>query len=89
LDLGVAQGRLTALSWVDPVLLQLQQRGLVHERKYANELIAKGLTVADLASCAAAKECTKLHRHITPEEWNSSVPAGETYREVCDQLPIE
>lgn len=38
LDLAVAHGQREAPTWVDPVMLVLQQRGLDHERGYADAL---------------------------------------------------
>jgi predicted RecB family nuclease len=52
LDLAVAHGQRTAPTWVDPAMLVLQQRGLDHERSYADSLRADGLTVIDLADHA-------------------------------------
>jgi len=49
LDLAVAHGQRKAPNWVDPVLELLRERGLAHERRYADALRAKGLTVIDLA----------------------------------------
>ena len=49
LDLAVAQGQRAAPTWVDPALALLQERGLEHERKYADALRAEGLNVVDLA----------------------------------------
>ena len=49
LDLAVAHGRREAPHWADPVLELLRERGLEHERKYADALRAKGLAVVDLA----------------------------------------
>jgi hypothetical protein len=33
--------------------------------------------------------CANLARNLTREEWKLYVPAGENYRKVCDQLPLE
>ncbi|MGH8591753.1 MAG: TM0106 family RecB-like putative nuclease, partial [Gammaproteobacteria bacterium] len=49
LDLAVAHGQREAPTWIDPVMLVLQQRGLDHERKYADSLRSDGLNVVDLA----------------------------------------
>lgn len=49
LDLAVARGMLKAPSWVDPIVAVLQQRGLEHERSYADSLREQGLKVSDLA----------------------------------------
>ncbi len=49
LDLAVAHGQREAPTWVDPVMLVLQQRGLDHERGYADALRAEGLVVIDLS----------------------------------------
>src|SRR5277367_2412332 len=49
LDLAVARGLLEAPSWVDPIVAVLQQRGLEHERSYADSLRDEGLRVIDLA----------------------------------------
>lgn len=49
LDLAVACGLREAPSWVDPVLVVLQQRGLDHERSYADALRAEGLAVSDIS----------------------------------------
>lgn len=49
LDLAVAQGQREAPTWIDPLTLVLQQRGLDHERAYADALRAEGLPVFDLA----------------------------------------
>ena len=40
---------LKAPSWVDPIVAVLQQRGLEHERSYADSLREQGLKVSDLA----------------------------------------
>lgn len=48
LDLAVAHGQREAPTWIDPVMLVLQQRGLDHERNYADSLRSDGLTVVDL-----------------------------------------
>jgi len=48
LDLAVAQGVREAPKWVDPVMVVLQQRGIEHERRYADALRAEGLVVVDL-----------------------------------------
>lgn len=64
LDLAVARGLREAPSWVDPALVVLQQRGLVHERQYAKALSDEGLQVIDLANCdgdhAAARSVEAL-----------------------------
>jgi uncharacterized protein len=52
LDLAVAHGQRAAPTWVDPAMLVLQQRGLDHERSYADSLRAEGLTVIALADHA-------------------------------------
>lgn len=52
LDLAVAHGQREAPAWIDPVMLVLQQRGLDHERSYADSLRSDGLTVVDLADHA-------------------------------------
>jgi hypothetical protein len=49
LDLAVARGMLTVPSWVDPIVAVLQQRGLEHERTYAQSLREQGLQVVDLS----------------------------------------
>jgi predicted RecB family nuclease len=49
LDLAVARGMLKAPSWVDPIVAILQQRGLEHERSYADSLRDEGLKTIDLA----------------------------------------
>ena len=49
LDLAVAHGQREAPTWVDPIMLVLQQRGLDHERGYANALRAEGLVVVEFA----------------------------------------
>lgn len=54
LDLAVAHGQRNAPHWVDPVLELLRERGLAHERKYADALRAKGLTVIDLAESSGS-----------------------------------
>lgn len=48
LDLAVARSMLTEPSWVDPMVAVLQQRGLEHERRYADSLRNQGLKVVDL-----------------------------------------
>ncbi len=50
LDLAVAHGLREPPRWVDPALAVLQERGLEHERAYADSLRAQGLSIADLAS---------------------------------------
>jgi len=50
LDLAVARGLRQAPSWIDPGLIVLQQRGLVHERRYVKTLTDEGLDVFDLAN---------------------------------------
>jgi len=47
LDLAVAYGQIQAPTWIDPAMVVLQQRGLDHERSYAEALRAEGLAVAD------------------------------------------
>jgi uncharacterized protein len=42
LNLAVAQGKRAPPTWVDPVLIVLRERGLDHERGYAEELRALG-----------------------------------------------
>lgn len=59
LDLAVAEGSLVAPTWVDPVMMVLRERGLEHERGYAQTLRSQGLNVVDLSSvpgheCAAS-----------------------------------
>ena len=49
LDLAVAHGLREAPHWVDPAMVVLQQRGLEHERRYADGLRAQGLVVEDLS----------------------------------------
>jgi uncharacterized protein len=49
LNLAVALGRRSAPSWIDPVLVVLQQRGLDHERGYIDGLRSQELTVVDLS----------------------------------------
>lgn len=49
LDLAVVHGQREAPNWIDPVIALLQERGLAHERRYADSLRAQGLTVVDLA----------------------------------------
>ena len=49
LDIAVARRLLTAPSGVDPIVMLLQQRGLAHERSYADSLRDDGLKVIDLA----------------------------------------
>ena len=49
LDMSVASGLREAPSYVDPLVLVLQERGLDHERSYANSLRAKGLAVTDIS----------------------------------------
>jgi predicted RecB family nuclease len=58
LDLAVAHGLREAPRWVDPVMVVLQQRGLDHERGYADALRAQGLDVVDLADQAGADAVT-------------------------------
>lgn len=52
MDLAVAHGQREAPKWVDPVMVVLQERGLDHERSYADALRAEGLRVVDLADHA-------------------------------------
>ncbi len=49
LNLAVALGQRAAPTWIDPVLVVLQQRRLEHERAYVDTLRAEGVTVADLS----------------------------------------
>ncbi len=49
LDLAVAHGQREAPRWIDPLVVVLQQRGLDHERGYADGLRAEGLEVVDLS----------------------------------------
>lgn len=49
LDLSVALGEREQPAWVDPVMLVLRERGLDHERRYADSLRATGVSVVDLA----------------------------------------
>ncbi len=49
LDMAVARGQREAPRWIDPLVVVLQQRGLDHERGYADALRAEGLVVVDLA----------------------------------------
>ncbi len=51
LDLAVAYGQREAPTWVDPAMVILQQRGLEHERGYADALRAEGLDAVDLGTC--------------------------------------
>lgn len=48
LDLAVAHGQRQAPSWVDPLMVVLRERGLEHERGYADSLRAEGLGFVDL-----------------------------------------
>lgn len=50
LNLAVALGQRAAPIWVDPALIVLEQRGLEHERGYAETLRAQGLPAVDLSS---------------------------------------
>lgn len=52
LDLAVACGERQAPDWIDPVAAILRERGLDHERSYAESLRATGLTIVDLAESA-------------------------------------
>jgi len=56
LDLAVAEGTLVAPTWVDPVMMLLRERGLEHERGYAQLLRSQGLSVVDL-SAVPGHEC--------------------------------
>ncbi len=49
LDMAVAGGLREAPSYIDPLLLVLQQRGLDHERSYADSLRVKGLSINDIS----------------------------------------
>jgi len=49
LDMAVAFGMRDAPTWIDPLLRVLQERGLEHERRYADSLRAQGLSVVDLS----------------------------------------
>ena len=33
--------------------------------------------------------CASLQRNLTRDEWQLYVPAAESYRKVCDRLPLE
>jgi uncharacterized protein len=48
LDLSVALGQREQPAWVDPVMLALRERGLDHERRYADSLRSTGVSVVDL-----------------------------------------
>jgi uncharacterized protein len=48
LDRAVAEGRLKAPAWKDPMLQLLRERGFLHEKAYIEHLRAKGLTVVEL-----------------------------------------
>jgi predicted RecB family nuclease len=50
LDLRLAKGEIAELSWDNPHLLVLQQRGLEHEIAYIESLRSKGLSVVDLSN---------------------------------------
>jgi uncharacterized protein len=54
LDLAVAHGQREAPNWIDPALELLRERGLAHERRYADALRAKGLTLIDLAEYSSS-----------------------------------
>ncbi len=47
--MAVAGGLREAPSYIDPLLVVLQERGLDHERSYADSLRAKGLSVTDIS----------------------------------------
>lgn len=49
LNLAVALGKLEPPAWVDPLAQLLRERGLDHERRYADELRAQGLETVDLS----------------------------------------
>src|SRR5215831_18411286 len=49
LDMSAALGLRAAPAWIDPVAQLLQERGLDHERRYAEELRAQGLSVSDIS----------------------------------------
>jgi uncharacterized protein len=48
LDLAVAHGQRRAPVWVDPLMVVLRERGLQHERGYADSLRAEGRSFADV-----------------------------------------
>ncbi len=48
LDLLVAQGRLAKPMWADPLADVLRERGVEHEKRYIEQLRAKGLVIVDL-----------------------------------------
>src|SRR5437660_5639491 len=50
LELGVARGEREGPTWIDPVAVILQQRGLQHERTYAESLRAKQFVVEDIGA---------------------------------------
>lgn len=50
LDLGVAEGRRAAPTWIDPTAELLKERGLDHERAYAETLRRDGARISDLAA---------------------------------------
>jgi predicted RecB family nuclease len=50
LDLRLAKGEIAELSWENPHLRVLQQRGLEHEEAYIESLRSKGLAVVDLSN---------------------------------------
>lgn len=52
LDMAVALHQMPPPSWVDPLMDILRERGLEHEKAYADRLRSKGLSVIDLAGDA-------------------------------------
>ena len=64
LDLAVVQGQRQPPSWTDPVLALLQQRGLEHERNYADVLRADGLRVIDLSGLNAENAVSRTREAL-------------------------
>ncbi len=54
LELAVANGLREEPSWMDPLLVALQARGLDHERRYADSLRVQELTIQDLSDSFGA-----------------------------------
>ena len=52
MDLSVAHGHREVPTWVDPVAVILQERGLQHERAYTDVLRAKAISLEDISGYA-------------------------------------
>jgi hypothetical protein len=56
---------------------------------YDGTLALWDVNVVESPSELYALLCKNLHRNLTRAEWNLYVPPGESYRKVCNRLPLE